>query len=132
MPAATSRRRCRASRAALRLSGTPVRFRLRGTPPSAARGAASDHFYRIAQEAVQNALKHADATAIDIELWIDRSAVGLAVVDDGRGLPSGMPRTGLGMRTMQFRASAIGGSLSIESPSGGGTAGALRGAARRL
>ena len=104
------------------MSGTPVRFRLRGTPPSAARGAASDHFYRIAQEAVQNALKHADATAIDIELWIDRSAVGLAVVDDGRGLPSGILHTGLGMRTMQFRASAIGGSLSIESPSGGGTA----------
>jgi len=82
-----------------------------------------DHFYRIAQEAVQNALKHAAADAIDIELWTDDSEVRLSILDDGRGLPPEMAaHEGLGMRTMHFRASAIGGTLVIETRNGGGTA----------
>jgi PAS domain S-box-containing protein len=104
------------------MSGTRVRFRARGSTPLPAQTGALDHFYRIAQEAVQNALKHASATAIDIELWTDDAAVGLSIVDDGRGLPSGNDvHKGLGMRTMHFRAGAIGGTLTIESRGNGGT-----------
>lgn len=103
------------------MSGTQVSFRMRGNVQLVTRTAASDHIYRIAQEAVQNALKHAAAASIAIELWADKASAGLSVTDDGRGLPHDAARGGLGMRTMHFRASAIGGTLSIESPLGGGT-----------
>jgi signal transduction histidine kinase len=103
------------------MSGTRVSFRVRGNAQLVARSAASDHIYRIAQEAVQNALKHAAAASIAIELWADQTTAGLSVTDDGRGLPADSAQGGLGMRTMHFRASAIGATLSIESPRGGGT-----------
>ncbi len=103
------------------LSGTPVRFRMRGNTQLVTRTAASDHIYRIAQEAVQNALKHAAAASIDIELWADQTTAGLSVIDNGRGLSGDIQRTGLGMRTMHFRARAIGGTLSVESLRSGGT-----------
>jgi signal transduction histidine kinase len=103
------------------MSGTQVSFRMRGDTQLVTRTAASDHIYRIAQEAVQNALKHAEAGSIDIELWADKARAGLSVMDDGRGLSHDTAHDGLGMRTMHFRASAIGGTLSIESPRGGGT-----------
>lgn len=105
------------------LSGTPVHFRASGGAPLALDTEALDHFYRIAQEAVQNALKHAAAAAIDIELSTGRSDVRLSIVDNGRGLPSDIAgRKGLGMRTMHFRAAAIGGALVVESSGSGGTA----------
>ncbi|HEX3848880.1 MAG TPA: PAS domain S-box protein [Steroidobacteraceae bacterium] len=80
-----------------------------------------NHLYRIAQEAVQNALKHAQARHVDIDLWAQGSGVTLAIRDDGIGLPgSAAARRGLGMRTMHFRAGSIGGRLTIASRSGGG------------
>ena len=80
------------------------------------------HLYRIAQEAVQNALKHATARTIAIELTADRERVRLVVEDDGRGLADAAHRrVGLGMRTMRFRAGAIGARLSVEPRPGGGT-----------
>jgi PAS domain S-box-containing protein len=105
------------------MSGTPVRFQACAQAPLTVKTEVLDHFYRIAQEAVQNALKHAAADAIDIELWTDDSEVRLSILDDGRGLPPEMAaHEGLGMRTMHFRASAIGGTLVIETRNGGGTA----------
>ncbi len=81
----------------------------------------SDHLYRIAQEAVSNALKHAHANSIKIALTIEQQHVRLEVCDDGRGV-SEAPRksSGLGLRTMQYRASIIGAHFEIESirPSG--------------
>ena len=75
---------------------------------------ARNHLYRIAQEAVQNALKHAGASAIDIDLSYQDENVRLAIFDDGRGLPPDHPNgAGLGMRTMRFRASSIGARLKI-------------------
>jgi hypothetical protein len=103
------------------LSGTQVSFRMRGDAQLMTRTAASDHIYRIAQEAVQNALKHAAAASIAIELWADKAKAGLSVTDDGRGMTNDAVHSGLGMRTMHFRASAIGGTLSIESLRSGGT-----------
>lgn len=105
------------------LSGTAVSFRARGASGLTQDAEALDHFYRIAQEAVQNALKHAAATQIEIELWSDDNGVQLSIADNGRGLPADLTaRRGLGMRTMHFRANAIGGTLVIESSSNGGTA----------
>jgi PAS domain S-box-containing protein len=103
------------------LSGTPVRFHSRLETPIALDLKVRNHLYRIAQEAVQNALKHSGASAIEIELGSREGNVRLAVLDDGRGLPTDTPGgVGLGMRTMRFRSSAIGGRLQIGRRPGGG------------
>jgi PAS domain S-box-containing protein len=102
------------------LSGIPVRFHSRLETPIALDLKVRNHLYRIAQEAVQNALKHSGASAIDIELGSRDGNVRLAVLDDGRGLPEETPGVGLGMRTMRFRSSAIGGRLQIGRRAGGG------------
>jgi PAS domain S-box-containing protein len=102
------------------LSGIRVRFRGQNDlPPLDLK--ARNHLYRIAQEAVQNALKHAAAKSIEIELAARPGAVTLSVTDDGQGL-SADAGSGLGMRTMRFRASAIGAKLSIRRGVSGGNA----------
>jgi PAS domain S-box-containing protein len=103
------------------LSGTRVKFRGRHDAPLMVELKIRNHLYRIAQEAVQNALKHSGAKAIDIELWSRPGELVLSVVDDGRGLSADTDlRSGLGMRTMRFRASAIGGRLAITRGANGG------------
>jgi signal transduction histidine kinase len=79
---------------------------------------ANNHLYRIAQEALNNALKHSGAGVVKIQLSIDRDKVSLRISDDGFGLGTLVPPVrGMGMRTMRDRAAAIGGRLSI-SPNG--------------
>lgn len=76
----------------------------------------SNHLFRIAQEAVQNALKHSQAENISISLVDKGEAIELRVSDDGVGLISaaGVSRTGMGLRTMEYRARAIGAELHFE------------------
>lgn len=102
------------------LSGTRVRFRSRHETPPNVELKMRNHLYRIAQEAVQNALKHSGAKSIDIELAARTGDLRLSVVDDGQGLISASASSGLGMRTMRFRASAIGGKLSVTRGANGG------------
>jgi two-component system, NarL family, sensor histidine kinase UhpB len=75
--------------------------------------------YRVAQEALTNALRHAraDTIALTFEAAGDGPAV-LTVVDDGRGIGG---RPGAGMRGMRERALLVGGALAIASPHAGGT-----------
>jgi len=78
--------------------------------------------YRIAQEAVTNAVKHAHARTIDIAVTITAGLTRLHIVDDGIGMPPPQGRRdGLGQRIMRHRAESIGGRLSIESDSAGTT-----------
>ncbi len=103
------------------LSGTRVRFRSQHEAAPAMDLKMRNHLYRIAQEAVQNALKHSGAKNIDIELWSRPSDLRLSVIDDGPGLAGDIDRgSGLGMRTMRFRASAIGGRLIMTRGANGG------------
>jgi PAS domain S-box-containing protein len=103
------------------LSGTRVKFRSRHEVPPAVALKMRNHLYRIAQEAVHNALKHSGAKTIDIELWSRPGDLRLSVIDDGQGLAAEVEKgLGLGMRTMRFRASAIGGRLIITRGAKGG------------
>jgi len=80
------------------------------------------HLFRIAQEAVQNALKHAAARYIDIGLAVDGEELQLTVADDGSGMaepPAGAG--GHGMYSMRFRCNAIGGRLFVGPRPQGGT-----------
>ena len=84
--------------------------------------AATDHLYRIAQEALTNALKHARAQSIHVKLDVGRSAVMLSVCDDGGGIvASSQDPAGLGLKTMRYRAELIGARLRIEGPGRAGT-----------
>ena len=80
------------------------------------------HLYRIAQEAVTNAVKHAKADAIRIELKSDRGVTRLCVADNGIGIPGNSDRReGLGLRVMHHRAASIRATLSIRANPSGGT-----------
>lgn len=82
------------------------------------------HLYRIAQEAVNNAVKHARPRQITVRLARTREALVLEVADDGAGLPKtparGPTRGGLGLGVMQHRARVIGADLTIASRRGEG------------
>jgi two-component system NarL family sensor kinase len=78
--------------------------------------------YRIAQEAVANALRHAHATDVRVTLRIAADSVRLTVQDDGAGFdPSAIERGRFGIVGMRERARLLGGSLHVESAPGGGT-----------
>lgn len=78
------------------------------------------HLYRIAQEAVNNALKHSGTARIEIRLDRTGDSLELSVQDFGSGLPGDKPASGLGMQTMRHRADSIGAQLSLQnSPQGG-------------
>ena len=80
----------------------------------------ASHLYRIAQEAVHNALKHSRATRIDIELIRAATSLDLRVRDNGIGFQSPSAARGLGQRTMEQRARLIGGRLLVQTNPGGG------------
>jgi signal transduction histidine kinase len=79
--------------------------------------------YRIAQEAVSNAAKHARARRIDIVLDGGDERLTLRVTDDGVGLPSSPERAdrGMGLRSIRYRADLIQAALTVERSPGGGT-----------
>ncbi len=80
------------------------------------------HLYRIAQEAIGNAVKHGKATRIDIRLRETASKVVLGVQDNGVGLPRASDtQKGLGLRIMQYRAGVLGGALAVRKGLKGGT-----------
>ena len=79
------------------------------------------HLYRIAQEAVNNAVKHGEATEVEIRLVGTRSQGRLQVDDNGTGFaPDWDEKGGLGVRIMQFRASLIDATLEISDSEMGG------------
>jgi len=80
------------------------------------------HLYRIVQEAVTNAVKHANPSRIHISLSVDGGLLRLTVQDDGIGIAEKADQNGgLGLRIMQYRAHMIGGSLEVRPAEGGGT-----------
>ena len=99
-------------------------------PPAAAAAAALDHasasvLYRVAQEAVGNALRHATPRAVTLTLSAHDRSVTLEVADDGRGFDlaeAERRRPGMGLFTMRERLSLVDGHFEVRSrPGGGGT-----------
>lgn len=78
----------------------------------------STHLYRIVQEAVTNAARHAEASRIEIALATEGSHLTVSVTDNGVGLSARreVSRSGMGLRIMEYRASKIGGTIGIEEP----------------
>jgi PAS domain S-box-containing protein len=78
--------------------------------------------FRIAQEAVNNAVKHSRAKHIRIKLHADERKIELSITDDGIGLPTGAKKAkGMGLHTMSYRANLINASLLARRRPKGGT-----------
>ncbi len=93
------------------------------------------HLFRIASEAISNAMRHADAARVSMRLFVEGNAGKLQIADDGTGMPShlrvnvgelmassrfegtelaaGEGRSGLGISTMAYRSTIIGGNLKV-------------------
>jgi signal transduction histidine kinase len=104
-----------------RLTASKVVFTEVGEPHIADEATAM-HLYRIAQESVANALKHGSARHVFITLENIRGILRLRIDDDGKGF-FGNPEivSGMGMRTMAYRARLIGATLEIQERDGPGT-----------
>jgi signal transduction histidine kinase len=98
-----------------------ARIAVRGGAPSLP-PLVSAHVFRIAGEAMANAVRHADAAQIDVTIEPVGRGVRLRVVDDGRGLPAERRAGSTGLLAMENRAATIGGTLEVTPPpSGRGT-----------
>jgi signal transduction histidine kinase len=105
--------------AALRGAGVQVELEVGevGELPAAVHAAG----YRIVQEALTNALRHAGAAQVNVRVGRDAGAVRLEVADDGAGAANGAAGgSGTGLRGMRERAAALGGTLEAGPGEGGG------------
>jgi PAS domain S-box-containing protein len=85
------------------------------------------HLFRIAQEAVSNALRHGQPRHITVRMAADGGCVTLEIQDDGKGLPPSPTATnGLGLRTMKYRGDLMGARLTVKPGERGGTVVACR------
>ncbi|MBI4660409.1 MAG: sensor histidine kinase [Verrucomicrobia bacterium] len=80
------------------------------------------HLYRIAQEAISNAVKHSQGRGVEVELNIFPAQVALKIMDDGVGFDPEKPAgAGMGIQIMRYRARTLGGVLVLSSALGQGT-----------
>ncbi len=76
---------------------------------------------RIAQEALANVARHSTASQAEISIEYGKDFVAMFIKDDGRGFDTSAQHSGLGLRSMQERATSLGGSFSVASEPGRGT-----------
>jgi signal transduction histidine kinase len=101
---------------------TRITFRLEGAPRPL-RAEVADQLLRMGQEALTNALRHAQASQICVELTFAEEELRLCVTDDGRGfaMETPAPKGGFGLTGLRERAGLIGARLSVDSQPGCGT-----------
>jgi signal transduction histidine kinase len=96
----------------------PARLQLQQVPPDLAPGVVTTAWY-VVTEGLTNALKHADASSLDVELRAADGRLLVTVGDDGSGGAS--LQQGSGLRGLVDRLDVVGGRLHLDSPAGGGT-----------
>jgi signal transduction histidine kinase len=99
-----------------------VRLRLALRCPPRLVEAAAGHLYLIAQEGINNAVRHGSARSILVTLRSNRARICLSIADDGAGIadPAGRGR-GMGLKIMQYRCSLIGAAMHLKKVPAGGT-----------
>ena len=103
-----------------RTHGVEVRFHADPDLPALG-GQRETAVYRVAQEALHNALRHSGAAVICVSLFARRRRVILEVADRGRGFVAEGASGGLGLASMRERAASAGGALTVRSAPGEGT-----------
>jgi signal transduction histidine kinase len=84
---------------------------------------AASQVFRIAQEALTNALKHGKPSTVTVSLDADDKGILLRIADDGIGFPEPSDKTpaGSGLRIMRYRAAALGATLTVSAARPKGT-----------
>lgn len=103
------------------VSGIPCRFQCE-RPVLVEDPMTAKHLFRIAQEAINNAVRHGQPAQITLSLTQDGQQLGIVVTDDGRGFeepPAG--HSGIGLTSMRQRARLLGGECTVQPREGGGT-----------
>jgi len=108
------------SASARSLYGVHVRCRVRGLGDQELPSSTAHQFYRIAQEAISNAIRHGQATRIDLRVIRIGDRLQLLVQDNGRGMGETPAADGMGLHTMRYRAKMIGAELDVGPSAGGG------------
>lgn len=104
-----------------RLYQTNCRFQC-DKPVLVSDNSVATHLYRIAQEAVQNAIRHGKPPLVEIGLKQTRERIILSIRDNGKGIPKRLPKKrGMGLHVMHYRATLAGGSLVVLRSEEGGT-----------
>ena len=107
---------------AMDLYGVHVSFSHRAPTGRLLNAEIANHLYRIAQEAVSNAVRHGKARSIRLHLNIVRAKVRLTITDDGIGMPeAALDAAGMGLKTMRYRARMMGGEVQFERAEPTGT-----------
>ncbi|HEX4151363.1 MAG TPA: PAS domain S-box protein [Steroidobacteraceae bacterium] len=95
------------------LYGLEVNFRAEIWPEITLSETSASHLYRIAQEALTNAARHGHASKVEILLMVTRTTFLLRITDDGVGIRSVGPTSGMGLKIMRYRAGMIGAKIEI-------------------
>jgi PAS domain S-box-containing protein len=107
---------------AIELYGVEATFSHRAPSGRLLNAEIANHLYRIAQEAVSNAVRHGKARTIRLHLSIVRAKVRLTITDDGIGMPeAALDAAGMGLKTMRYRARMLGGEVQFERLTPNGT-----------
>jgi PAS domain S-box-containing protein len=103
------------------LFGVSCRFQCE-TPVLIHDDAMATHLYHIAQEAVNNAIKHGEPRRVLIQLTAEQGRGKLLIKDDGKGIAENLVKTeGMGLHIMNYRAGMIGGTLEVRPDISQGT-----------
>lgn len=102
-------------------SGIAVRFRYVGHASHVPVGSSAEHMYRIVQESIANAVKHAKPSRIALTLKASVDKFVLTIADNGEGIDLTRATGGIGLQIMRYRARLLGGLLDVRRNSGGGT-----------
>ena len=77
--------------------------------------------FRIVQEALANVARHSQARSAEVGLVYSKKDIACTISDDGIGFNPDRKKSGFGLRSMEERARALGGTLTVESVAGEGT-----------
>jgi signal transduction histidine kinase len=109
------------ARSTRRSSGVRLGLRFSGDMAHLPVGRVAEHLYRIAQEAITNAIKHGRAKRLSISVHGTASKIRFAVSDDGVGFDSQRVNVGMGLEIMRHRVRMLGGLVDIRRARSGGT-----------
>jgi signal transduction histidine kinase len=105
------------------LDGQPLNMEILSMPRAGLDGYSSLHLFRILQEILHNTLKHAKASRLTVDAWIDKEVLYIETEDDGIGFDPAVVQSkpGLGLKNLAIRSRMLGATLSIISWPGKGT-----------
>lgn len=89
--------------------------------PDTLSGETVHHLFRIVQEGLNNIVKHAQATEVDLQFFAHENELVLTIEDNGRGFDTSKHASGIGLQNMKVRTESLNGSIEISSQPGSGT-----------